>query len=217
MINYKTEKPNQIIALKAKGTRYIDFFLPGLLAFNIMSACFWGIGWSYIELRMKKYLKRLTATPMPKLAFLFSYVITRLIISAFEICVFIIFAYYIFKISITGSYLALFYLWFIGNLSFAGIGVLIGSRTASSITGNGILNALMMPMMLASGIFFSYHNFPKFIIPFIQILPLTILADCFRAVFNEGAGLLTVVPASFGLVLFGLISLIVGIRIFKWY
>jgi ABC-type multidrug transport system permease subunit len=217
ILTYKTQKNDQVIELKAKGTRYIDFFLPGLLAFNIMSSCFWGIGWSYIELRMKKYLKRLTATPMSKLLFLFSYIITRLIISGFEICIFILFAYYTFGISISGSYLALFYLWLIGNLSFAGIGVLIGSRTASSITGNGILNAIMMPMMLASGIFFSYYNYPKIIIPFIKILPLTILADSLRAVFNEGAGLTTIVPASFGLVLFGLISYIIGIKIFKWY
>ncbi len=217
LLTYRSIKYDNVIELQTQGTRYIDFFLPGLLAFNILSSCFWGIGWSYIELRMKKYLKRLTATPMSKFIFLSSYIVTRLIISAFEVSIFIIFSYFVFKTVITGSIFAFAFMWLVGNLSFAGIAVLLGSRATNPITGNGLINAFLMPMILFSGIFFSYHNFPKQIIPIIKILPLTILADSFRAIFNEGAGFITVFPAGCLLFIIGSICFYIGYKIFKWY
>lgn len=208
---------SKVIILKAKGTRYIDFFLPGLIAFNLMSSCLWGIGWDLIEIRMKKYLKRLMATPMYRASYLLSLVFTRLCMSAFEIIIILTFAYFYFGMTIEGSIWAFLYLWLLGNLAFSGLAILIGSRTANSGTGNGLINACVMPMMLTSGIFFNYHHFPDIVIPIIQVLPLTILADNIRAVFIESAGLSTILLPSIGLWIIAILSYGIGIKIFKWY
>jgi ABC-2 type transport system permease protein len=104
-----------------------------------------------------------------------------------------------------------------GNIAFSGISVLISSHTSNPEVGNGIINAVVTPMMVVSGVFFSYHNFPDWTIPFIRYLPLTMIADSFRSIFNEGAGFSDVWREAFVLTSIGTLSFILGLKIFKWY
>jgi ABC-type multidrug transport system permease subunit len=103
-----------------------------------------------------------------------------------------------------------------GNSTFFTISVLLGARTASARVGNGLINAVSLPMMLLSGIFFSYHHFPEMLLPFIRVLPLTLLADSLRSIVNEGSGLLDIWPAVLGLFVYSVIFFILSRRFFKW-
>jgi ABC-type multidrug transport system permease subunit len=202
--------------LTIPGTRYIDFLIPGLLALNIMSACLWGVGWGLIELRMKKLLKRMAASPMNKNMYLLSLFTARLLFSIGELILLFGFALLYFHMHVTGSLFAFLLVLLAGNTAFFFISVLLGSRTASSRVGNGLINAVSLPMMLLSGIFFSYQHFPEVLIPLVRVLPLTLLADSLRAIVNEGAGLAEVWPAVLGLFACGIFFFILSRRFFKW-
>jgi ABC-2 type transport system permease protein len=203
--------------LKTIGTRYIDFLIPGLIGLGIMNSCIWGIGWNLIETRMKKLLRRMVATPLRKSVFLGSHILTRIILGSIETILLLLFAFFYFKISITGSIAAFILLFLTGVFAFSGIGILIASRTDKSEVGNGLVNAVTLTMTILSGVFFNYHNFPDWTVPIIQVLPLTLLADGIRAIFVEAAGLREVlVPISI-LTLTGMVTTFVGLRIFKWY
>ncbi len=199
------------------GTRYIDFLLPGLIGMNIMMSCMWGVSYSLIDRRSKKLLRRMVATPMSKPVFLLSHFIVRLLLSIVETVVVIAFAKAYFDIRIEGSIGALFALLVTGNLIFFGIAVLISSRTANPQVGNGMINAVVMPMMICSGVFFSYQNFPEWMMPVLRNLPLSILADNLRSVFIEGAGFMQVLLPAGILTGAGLTCFFIGYRIYKWY
>lgn len=199
------------------GTRYIDFLVPGLIAFGIMNSALWGIGFGLIEYRMKKLLRRMLATPMKKHEFMISLMAARIVLSVVEVVILMVFAWLYFDLLPTGSLLALGLLFLVGNLSFTGIAILLSCRADNTRIGVGFINAVSMPMMILSGIFFSYHNFPEAVIPFIQYLPLTLLADSIRAVFNEGAGLIDSIPALIILSATGLITAAIGLRLYKWH
>ncbi len=203
--------------LETKGTRYIDFLIPGLIALGIMNACLWGIGWSLIEMRMKKLMRRMVATPMKKSALLAAHIITRIILGGVETLMLLIFAMIYFGTEISGSVAAFILVFLAGIFAFGGIGVLIASRTAKTEVANGLINAVTLPMMILSGVFFNYHNFPDWAIPVIKVLPLTVLADSIRAVFIEGATIANVLVPVVVLTVTGLATFIVGQRIFKWY
>ncbi|MCD4812090.1 ABC transporter permease [bacterium] len=203
--------------LKAIGSRYIDFLIPGLIAFGILQSCMWAIGWSLIDRRIKKMLRRMVATPMNRYTYLLSYLISRLLLSAIEISVLLLFAMLAFKIRIEGSLLALFLLFLCGNFAFAGIAVLTASRAKNAQVGNGLINAVTLPMMILSGIFFSYKTFPEWAIPVIEMLPLTMLADATRRVFIEGAGIPEIILPSLALTATGTLCLLVSQKIFRWY
>jgi len=207
----------EISIIRQKGIRYIDFLIPGILAMNLMMSIMWGISYTMIERRSKKLLRRMVATPMKKTVYLYAQFFARFVLCVLEAVIIMSFAYYYFGITVEGSLIALILLFIAGFIAFSGFSVLISSRTSNTYIGNGMINFFVMPMMLLSGIYFSYHNFPDAVIPYIQMLPLTILADHFRAVFIEGAGLVQSLKAIGVLALLGIVAFSIGLRIFKWY
>lgn len=203
--------------IEAKGARYIDFLIPGLIAMNIMFSCMWGISYNLIDKRIKKLLRRMMATPMKKSAFMTAQFFARIGLTAMEIVIILLFAYFYFDITIQGGFVPFFVLFIGGNVAFTGIAVFVSSRTSNTQIGNGLINLVTMPMMILSGIFFSYHNFPDWAIAFIEKLPLTLLADSIRSVFNEGTQLMEILPVFGALCLIGMLFFTAGVRIYKWY
>jgi ABC-2 type transport system permease protein len=214
---YFNEQTIHAQPLTLAGTRYVDFLIPGLLGMGIMMACMWGISYSVIEKRSKKLLRRMVATPMHKPLFLTSLFTARFVMNLAEAILLYIFAYFYFGITIQGSIWALILLFIAGNAAFSGLATLISCRTASPEVGNGLINAIVTPMMVVSGVFFSYHGFPHWVISIIKTLPLTMITDSFRAVFNEGAGIKDVIFPFFILLLEGTLFFVVGLKFYKWY
>jgi ABC-2 type transport system permease protein len=207
----------EIKPLTITGTRYIDFLVPGLITMGVMMSTMWGLSYGLIEKRSKKLLRRLVATPMKKSHFLIALITVRVAMNFFEAMALIIFGIIAFKMTIQGSIPAMILLFLAGNIAFAGIAVLASFHTSNTEVGNGIINFVVMPMMILSGIFFSYHNFPDWSIPVIQMFPLTMLTDGIRSIFNEGAGFPEVAIPVLILTATGIIFFGAGLKIFKWH
>ena len=213
----RSDQRVDIDALTLKGVRYIDFLIPGLIALGIINSLCWGVSYSIIERRSQKLLRRMVATPMKKSNYLIALISVRFVMNCVEAGVLFFFAWLFFGIIIQGNVGALTVFFIAGNIAFAGIAVLLGCRTAKLETGNGLINAMTMPMMILSGIFFSYQNFPAWSIGFIKLLPLTTFTDGLRSIFNEGAGWTEIAVPSIMLSLLGIICFVVGSKWFKWY
>ena len=207
----------EIKPLTVTGTRYIDFLVPGLITMGVMMSSMWGISYGLIEKRSKKLLRRLVATPMKKSHFLIALITVRITMNFIESLALFLFALFAFKMTIQGDISALILMFLAGNIAFAGLAVLISSHTSNTEVGNGLINAVVMPMMVLSGIFFSYHNFPDWSIPVIQKLPLTMLTDGVRSIFNEGAGYHEVALPILILSATGVLFFSAGLKIFKWH
>ena len=208
---------SQISPLTLKGVRYIDFLIPGLISFGLMSSLLWGYSYTIIERRSQKLLRRMVATPMRKTDFLISMMLVRIIMNTASALILFFFARLLFGIQIQGNIGALVVLLLAGNIAFTGLSTIISSRTAKTEVGTGWINAVQMPMMLLSGIFFSYHHFPDRFIGVIKLLPLTAITDGIRSIFNEGAGWSETLIPSAALSIFGIVCFAVGIRMFKWF
>ena len=199
-----------------QGSRYIDFLVPGLLGMNLMGTGMWSIGFSVVNARLKKLLKRMIATPMKKSHYLLGHFLSRMVWLVLEVAILVAFAWWIFGVEIRGS-LALFALiCFLGGAAFAGIGLLVASRARTLEAVNGLMNFVMLPMWICSGVFFSYERFPEAAKPFIRALPLTALNDALRAVMNDGAAAAQVVPQLLTLLAWGLVAYVIGLKIFRW-
>jgi ABC-type multidrug transport system permease subunit len=211
------ENNSEIKPLTITGTRYIDFLVPGLITMGVMMSTMWGISYGIIEKRSKKLLRRLVATPMKKSHFLIALIAVRIGMNFIEALVLLLFALITFNITIQGGISALILMFIAGNIAFAGIAVFVSSHTSNTEVGNGLINAVVMPMMILSGIFFSYHNFPDWSVKVIQVLPLTMLTDGIRSIFNEGAGFNEVAISVLILSATGIIFFGAGLKIFKWH
>lgn len=198
------------------GSRYIDFLIPGLIAMNLMSGSMWGVAWVIVHMRVRKLLKRLLAAPMRRRHLMYSMGLARLVIIPAELLVILLFARLAFDVQVAGSYLALLAVSFGGSACFASIAIAVASRAQNTETVSGLMNLIMMPMFIASGVFFASSNFPDAIQPVIHVLPLTAMCDGLRAVMIDGAGLVGVVPSLLILALWGVPSFVLGLRYFRW-
>ena len=203
--------------LTVSGSRYIDFLVPGLIAMGVMMSCMWGVSYAIIERRSKKLLRRMVATPMKRSNFLLALITVRILMNFVEAGLLFLFSWLAFDITVQGNPFALLALFVAGNFAFAGISILISARTAKTEIGNGLINAVSMPMMVLSGVFFSYHNFPEWAIPVIQQFPLTMLADGMRSIMIEGAGFAETAIQTGVLGLTGLVFFVAGMKMFRWH
>lgn len=198
------------------GSRYIDFLIPGLLGLNLMSSGMWGIGFVIVEMRTRKLIKRLLATPMRKRDFLFAFGAMRGLFLLGELPLLIGFSWLVFDVGVRGSILLLLLCATLGSLTFAGLGLLTASRAQNTQTANGLINLVQMPMFLFSGVFFSSERFPAAIQPLIRALPLTALNDALRGIMIDGAGVAQVARPMAIVVAWGIGSFLVALRLFRW-
>ncbi|HSR51740.1 MAG TPA: ABC transporter permease [Acidobacteriota bacterium] len=200
----------------APGSRYVDFLVPGLIGMNIMMGGMWGIGFVIVDMRVRNQMKRLLATPVRRSTFLVATLSSRVMFFLPEAAFLLAAAWLIFGIPINGSVWAIFVMALIGVLSFAGLGLLTASRAKRLESISGLINLIMMPMWIASGIFFSASRFPDFMQPFIQALPLTQLINALRAIMLEGAPLMSQTLPLAVLAAWGGASYLVALKIFRW-
>lgn len=198
------------------GGRYIDFLIPGLLGMNLMGGGLWGVGFATVDLRIRKVLKRFLATPMRKSDFLASILISRLIFLVPEVFVLLLFARLAFGVVIHGSLATMALLILLGAITFAGIGLLVASRAQTMETVSGLMNLVMLPMWVVSGIFFPSERFPEAAQPFIQALPLTPLINALRNVSMEGVSLASQWPLIAILAAWACGSFLLALRWFRW-
>lgn len=198
------------------GGRYIDFLVPGLLGMGLMGGGLFGVGFAIVDLRIKKLLKLFLATPMKRTHFLLSLMISRLVFMVPEVIVLLLFSWLCFGVKIYGSWFVIIFLILLGSIQFSGIGLLIASRVKTLEGASGLMNLAMLPMWTLCGIFFSYDKFPDWVHPFIKALPLTPLIDSLRAVMLEGATLTELIPEMIVMVLWGVISFLIALAIFRW-
>ncbi len=208
--------PTRDRPVTAPGSRYIDFLIPGLIGMNIMSSSMWGIGYTIVEARKRRLLKRLAATPMRHGDFLLSFILARLIFLATEVAILLAFAVLVFDVVVQGSWLWIAALSVAGAMAFAGLAMLAASRTQSTETVSGLMNLIMLPMWVLSGVFFASSHFPDWMQPMIKPLPLTLLNDAMRAVINEGATSAQVALPFAVLSVGAALTRVVAVRVFRW-
>jgi ABC-2 type transport system permease protein len=198
------------------GSRYIDFLIPGLLGMNLMNSGMWGIGFALVDMRQRKLLKRFVGTPMRRSDFLLALASSRLILMIIEVGLLLAFGVLFFHMRVLGSIAAIAFIAGLGSLTFGGVGLLTASRAQKIESVSGLINLVMMPMWIFSGVFFSYERFPAVIHPLIKALPLTALNDALRASILEGTPLFHQWTRLLILVVWGGVSFALALKWFRW-
>jgi ABC-type multidrug transport system permease subunit len=202
--------------LTESGGRYIDFLVPGLLGMSIMGGGLWGVGFVIVDMRVRKLLKRFLATPMRRTHFLAAVMFSRMSLMIPEVLILLVFSRVVFGVLIQGNLLAIVFLIILGSVTFSGLGLLIASRAKTIEAVSGLMNAVMLPMYLVSGIFFSAERFPDVLQPAIQALPLTMLIAPLRSMMLDGTSLFSHLPQVFGLIAWAGLSFGIALRRFRW-
>jgi ABC-2 type transport system permease protein len=204
------------VAQSEPGGRYVDFLVPGLIGMNLMSAGMWGVGYALVDMRIKKLLKRLLATPMRAADFMAAQMAVRVASTVVEVSTLLGFAWLALGVPVRGSVASVMAVALLGALAFAGLGIAVACRAQRVETVSGLMNLVMMPMFVGSGVFFSVERFPQAVQPVLRALPLTALNDALRAVTLEGADLVSQWPRLLLVAAWGASGFVLGLRMFRW-
>jgi ABC-2 type transport system permease protein len=199
-----------------RGSRYIDYLIPGLVGMNLMGSAIWGMGYAIVDARRKKLMKRLVATPMPRSYYLLSFLLSRLGLLVAEVGVLVGFGYFAFGVPLRGSIVSLAALCVLGSLAFSAVGLLLASRARTIEAASGLMNVVMMPMWIVSGVFFSPDRFPAIVRPAIKALPLTAAIDALRANMLQGSSLYHLAPQIGVLAAWTVGCFALAMKLFRW-
>ena len=211
-----TARAPEVSHLDEPGSRYIDFLLPGMIGMSLMGGGLWGVGFVIVDMRVRKLLKRFLATPMRRSDFLLAIMFSRLAFTLADIAFLLLLGYFAFGVRCYGSYLDLAIATLIGGVSFCGIGLLVASRAQTLETASGLMNLVMLPMWIVSGVFFSSERFPADVQPIINLLPLTALNQLLRGIMLEGLSIVKFWPQAAILSAYAVITFALALRIFRW-
>ncbi len=207
---------NEDVELNEPGGRYVDFLVPGLLGMGLLGGGLWGVGFAIVDMRIRKVLKLFLATPMRRSDFMAALMASRLLFTVSEIVLLLVFARLVFGVVVHGNYLIMLGLILLGAIQFSGLGMLVASRAQTLEAVSGLMNLVMLPMWIFSGIFFSTERFPEFAQPLISVLPLTPVIRALRAVMLEGAGWWDVWPNLLIMSVWAALSFAIALKIFRW-
>jgi ABC-2 type transport system permease protein len=202
--------------MREPGSRYIDFLIPGLIGMGIMGNSIWGMGFSIVDARRKKLMKRIVATPMPKHYYLLSFLLWRMILLPVDVGVPLAFGALVFGVPLRGSFVALAAACVLASLCFSAVGLLLASRVRTIEAVSGLMNVVMVPMWILSGVFFSSQRFPDLVQPLIKALPFTAVIDALRANMLQGSGLAQVAPQAGVLAAWLVVCFGFALRLFRW-
>ncbi|MFT7653972.1 MAG: ABC-2 type transport system permease protein [Limisphaerales bacterium] len=202
--------------VQARSQRYIDFLLPGILAFTLMQISIAGSGFNIVEYRRKGILKRLFVTPIRPRDFIAAICIARLGWCLIQLTFLLLAALFILDVSFLGSFVELYLIIVLGTIIFLCIGFCVGSLAKTQQSVAAIGNVVIFPQVFMSGVFFPIQSMPEWLQPVAQALPLSFVVDCMRGVANEGLSLLQMMPDVIGVLVWLALSFAIATKLFVW-
>jgi ABC-2 type transport system permease protein len=207
---------NEEAAQDVKDFEYIDFMVPGILAMVLMFGGLAGYSLEIATYREKGILRRIKVSPLSLTTYLSSGILSVLIFTLLQTALLIAIGVLVFKLNINGNYLYIIVLVIIGALSFLALGFLVASLTKNARSAGMASQAIALPMMFLSGIFFPLMIMPTALKVIAQCLPLYYLGDALRQVMIDSASLLDVWVDILVLVAMGIIAFLASVRFFRW-
>lgn len=198
---------------------FIDFFLPGMIGFALLTTAITSVGFGLIFLKKTLVLKRLFATPIRGYTILLGQGLSRLVFVLAQTLVIVFVGVLVFKFTLIDGFTTLAYiliLSIIGLLSFLGFGIFVAGIANDENTVAPLSNLFVLPQFLVAGTFFPIDVLPVWIQPIVTMLPLAFFNTAIRKITVEGLGLETTLPQLAGLFIWAVIAYAAASRTFKW-
>ena len=200
-----------------ESVRYIDFFVPGLLAFSIMTSSFFGVGMMIVSHRRENLLKRFLVTPLKPIDYVLSWIFGRLFVLMIETFVIILSGILFFKFHIKGGIFDFVLFTIIGATAFSAISTAMCSFGRNVSTYYTVINVITLPLALFSGIWFETSLLPSWLANACSYLPLAPLAEGLRAIALNGLPITNLLPHIFLLAIYTVVATVLAKTLFRWH
>jgi ABC-2 type transport system permease protein len=194
----------------------LDVIVPGIAGLCIMSTTFSALAFNMTYLREAGILKRMRGTPLPGPTYLGGLILSAITNALITLAVILLAGVLLFGIGWPESWpmLALFTL--VGVTCFASLGIALSHAIPSFESAPAYVNAIFLPMIFISGVFYDAENAPRFLRSIAEALPLKHLIDGYSAAMVTGRPLSELTGSLAVLGLWGAVGAVLAIRGFSW-
>jgi ABC-2 type transport system permease protein len=168
------------ISIHTRKYRFIEFFIPGIIAMAVMTASLFGTVNVNTELRQKNIIRKLTTTPITRTDWILSNILYQFILAVISTTAMLLVGYAVFDVKLQiNAWLPLFIV--LDVFTFVGIGMILTCFVKEAQSAAAAANAIIFPMMFLSGSFFPIEMMPHFLQTFAKTLPLYYVNEGLRA------------------------------------
>ncbi len=215
--NLKGAKPviqTQSQPIKSASAKYIDFLVPGLIGFSVLTSPMFSMVNISSDYKKSKFFKQLSLTPLTKTEWLTSKMFWYTFLSILSFLLMTTVGTYLFGAHIAVSLLILPFL-VLGPLFFVSLGMLVGTVSKSVESAAVVGNLITFPMMFLSGTFFPVSQMPAYLQNVAHVLPLFYVIDGLNQVmvYNNLGPMLT---DALVLLVASAIVFVLAVSLFKW-
>ncbi|MGH7203783.1 MAG: ABC transporter permease [Candidatus Levyibacteriota bacterium] len=205
--------------ISGREVRYIDFALPGMIGFSLLSTALFGTVFGLIYLKKALVLKRMFATPTKALTILLAQGGSRLIVALLQTILILALGVIVFQFYLPHgftTFIELLFLTIIGLTGFLGFGYFFAGLANDENAAGPMVNLVTLPQFLLSGTFFPTDSLPGWVQPIANNLPLSYFNIAVRKITTEGGDFTQTVPYIIGMLAWGAVMYILAARTFRW-
>lgn len=209
----------EVKEISGRTFRFIDFFLPGMVGFALLTTSITSVSFGLIFLKKTLVLKRIFATPTKGLTILLGQGASRLVMVLLQTLIIVLVGVFAFKFNLVHGVATLFQiliLSIIGLLSFLGFGLFVAGIANDENTAAPMTQLFVLPQFLVAGTFFPIDALPIWIQPAVKLLPLAFFNIAIRKITVEGLNIDALAPELIGLFVWALIAYLLASRTFRW-
>jgi len=193
---------------------FIDFFVPGMIAFTALTTPLFSMSTICSEYRNRGFFKLLGSTPLKKSEWLAAKILWYIVLMLASIVIMYAVGIAAFSAHFTITPMAIL-LVIVGVFLFTSLGMFLGVFVNNPESAAALANAIGFPMMFLSGIFFQLDSMPEYLQYIAKALPLTYLAEGLRATMSLGNDVVAATDLVI-LLVSGIILFIVAARAMSW-
>lgn len=204
------------IQVSAVSAEFIDWFMPGIIAFSLMNTGIIGISTAFVTFRERGILRRIKVTPFPLWKFLSARVLGAMIIGLLSTFILISLGMLLFGAKVEGNWLLVIAMIILVSTTMLNIGAAIAAIARNVESAAGMANLIIFPMMFLSGVFFPINTMPDWMQPFMAIMPLKYGVEALRQPMLYGNGLEAIWSQMLILMAISVAAIAIAVRFFKW-
>jgi ABC-2 type transport system permease protein len=195
----------------------LEVIVPGIAGMSVMSTTFTALAYNLTFLREQGVLKRMRGTPLPSWAYLAGLGLNAVTNAAIQIGIVVLAGRIFFDLGWPPDGVQLVLFAVVGVICFAALGVALSHAIPNFETAPAVVNAVFVPVILISGVFFDVKHVPSFLRDIAQALPLAHLINGLEGGLVAGRGSISDHLTALAVIgVWALVGITLAIRGFSW-
>jgi len=192
----------------------LEVLIPGVAGMGVLATTFTGIAFNLTMLRDEGVLKRVRGTPMPPGAYLAGFIGSAALNAFIQVALVVAIGNVVYGVAWPKEPLLLVLFMALGVVCFAALGVAFAHGIPSEDAAPAYINAVFLPVIFISGVFYSAESLPRALEVVAEALPLKHLIDGLSEAIVGGGGDAGTAAAVVGA--WALAGVVIAVRFFRW-